>query len=133
MAYYIALLHHENDAYGIIFPDFPGCVSVGKSFAEAVRQGAEALAFHVAGLQDDGDAIPAPRSLEEIEASEDWIDWSGAHIAIVPLLPAPDISERVNVILPRRLLAQIDAVARNRSGFLARAASEALHRRKQGI
>jgi predicted RNase H-like HicB family nuclease len=129
MSHYIALLHHQDGAYGVLFPDFPGCVSVGDSFDDAVRQGAEALAFHVAGLQDDGEPIPAPRALERIKADdEDWIEWDGALVALVPLLPPPDISERVNVTLPKRLLVQIDAISRNRSGFLARAAAEALRR-----
>jgi predicted RNase H-like HicB family nuclease len=129
MAHYIAVLHHENGAYGVIFPDFPGCISAGTSFDDAIHQGAEALAFHVAGLQEDGEAIPCPRSLEAIRATEDWIDWRDAYIALIPLLPAPDIADRINVTLPRRLLAQIDAVTRNRSGFLAQAAAQALQRR----
>ncbi|MGC3872224.1 type II toxin-antitoxin system HicB family antitoxin [Halomonas sp. GXIMD04776] len=127
MAHYVALLHREEDAYGVLFPDFPGCVSAGDSYEDALRMGAEALAFHVAGMQEDGEPVLAPRSLEQIKAADDdWIEWDDALVILVPLLPPPEISERVNVTLPKRLLVQIDAVSRNRSGFLAQAAAEAL-------
>ena len=131
MTHYISLLHRDDNtgSYGIQFPDFPGCISVGPEFDAAVRTGSEALSFHAAGMVDDGEPVPAPSSLEQIRATASWIDWHDALIALVPLLPAPEIADRVNVTLPRRLLAQIDAVTHNRSGFLARAAADALQRR----
>ncbi len=129
MSHYIALMHQAGDTYGVLFPDFPGCISAGDSVDDALKQAAEALAFHVAGLKDDGAPIPPPRTLEAIRAAdEDWIDWEGAVVALVPLLPPPEIYERVNVTLPKRLLAEIDAVSRNRSRFLAQAATETLRR-----
>jgi predicted RNase H-like HicB family nuclease len=129
MSHYIALLHRGGDTYGVLFPDFPGCISAGDGVEDALQQAAEALAFHVAGLKDDGVVIPPPRTLEAIRASgEDWIEWEGAVVALVPLLPPPEVYERVNVTLPKRLLSEIDAVSRNRSRFLAQAASDALHR-----
>ena len=129
MSHFVALLHHEAGTYGVSIPDFPGCISAGESIDEALRLAAEALAFHVAGLEEDGEAIPEPRTLEAIKAAgEDWIDWEDAMVALVPLLPPPEIYQRVNVKLPKRLLAEIDAVARNRSSFLERAARESLRR-----
>jgi len=36
MAIYIALVHKEKDsAYGVSFPDFPGCISAGDTLEEA--------------------------------------------------------------------------------------------------
>ena len=56
---YPALLEQtESGSWGIFFPDFPGCVSAGDSSDEAMALGAEALAFHVEGMQEDGDVIP---------------------------------------------------------------------------
>jgi metal-responsive CopG/Arc/MetJ family transcriptional regulator len=49
-------------------------------------------------------------------------------VAVVPLLPPPEIYQQVKVKLPKRLLAEIDAVSRDRSSFLERAARESLHR-----
>lgn len=129
MSHYVALLHREADTYGVSIPDFPGCISAGDSVDDALRQAAEALAFHVAGFEEDGVPIPQPRTLEAIRAAgEDWIEWEGAMVALVPLLPPPEIYQRVNVKLSKRLLAEIDAVSRNRSSFLEQAARESLRR-----
>ena len=127
--YYVALIHKEPDSdYGIMFPDFPGCISAGSSIDEAVRHGAEALAGHVDLMRGDGDPIPSPRSLEDIRAlNEDWIEWDGAVSVAVPLLPATGRTIRLNITLDKRLVAEIDAVATNRSAFLADAARKALN------
>ena len=128
--HYLALIHKEpNSDYGIMFPDFPGCVSAGSTIDEAVRGGTEALAGHVDLMRRDGDPIPAPRSLEDIRAAnEDWIEWDGAIVVAVPLLPVVGRTIRINVTLDERLVAEIDAIASNRSAFLADAARKALSR-----
>ena len=129
MSHYVALLHREADTYGVSIPDFPGCISAGTSFDDALRLAAEALAFHVAGLEEDGAPIPSPRTLEAIRAAgEDWIEWEGAVVALVPLPPPPEIYQRVNVKLPKRVLAEIDAASRNPSSFLEQAARESQRR-----
>ena len=128
MSTYIALIDRAaGGSHGIVFPDFPGCVSAGDSFEEAVRAGAEALAFHVEGMRDDGEPIPAPRSLEAITATAgDWYDTVGSVVAVVPLLPPMARTARINVTMDERLIAEIDAVTTNRSAFLATAARKAL-------
>jgi predicted RNase H-like HicB family nuclease len=64
MAGYIALVHKdEGTSYGVSFPDVPGCVSAGDTFEEAVALAAEALGAHFAAMREDGDIIPAPRSV----------------------------------------------------------------------
>jgi predicted RNase H-like HicB family nuclease len=69
MRHYIALIHKDADsAYGVSFPDFPGCISAGDTLDEARAMGEEALALHVEGMSEDGDAIPEPSSPEEIMA-----------------------------------------------------------------
>lgn len=94
---------------------------------EAIRLAAEALSLHVAGMREDGDAIPPPRSMEEIKAAgSDWIDLAGATVVAVPLLPPQGRSVRVNITIDERLLMEIDAVTGNRSAFLAEAARRAL-------
>jgi predicted RNase H-like HicB family nuclease len=128
MTHYIALVHKENRKnYGVVFPDFPGCVAVGGSVEEALREAAEALAFHVEGMQQDGLSLPKPRSVEILRATKlDWIDWQDAIVATVPLLGAPGRTQRVQITIDERLLARIDAVTKNRSAFLADAARREL-------
>ena len=55
---YVSFIHRDEAGFGVSFPDFPGCVSVGATIDDAVRQGSEALAFHVEGLVDSGEVIP---------------------------------------------------------------------------
>jgi predicted RNase H-like HicB family nuclease len=125
---YIALIHKDADSdYGVSFPDLPGVVTAGADLDEARDMAAEALALHLEGLVEDGEAIPEPSSLEEIMANKENKD------AVAALIPAPasaSKSVRVNVTLPADLLDEIDAKAREegftRSGFLAQSARKAL-------
>ncbi len=131
MTQYIALLHKtERKGYGVSFPDFPGCVTVGRTVEDALREGAEVLAFQVDGMREDGIKIPKPRTLEAIrEAKQDWVEMEDAIVATVPLLPPQGRALRVRVTMDERLLARIDAVTKNRSAFLARAALRVLETR----
>jgi predicted RNase H-like HicB family nuclease len=64
---YIALIHKDASSdYGVSFPDFPGCTTAGHSLDEARAFAAEALAFHIDGMIEDGEAIPKPSSLETV-------------------------------------------------------------------
>jgi len=130
MTQYIALLHKNGrKGYGVSFPDFPGCVSAGSTVEDALREAAEALALHVDGMREDGDRIPKPRGMEAIRhAKEDWVELQDAIIATVPLMPPQGKSLRVQVTIDERLLARIDAVAKNRSAFLCQAALQILEK-----
>ena len=124
---YVSFIHRDDAGYGVSFPDFPGCVSVGDSLDDAVRRGCEALAFHVEGLCDDGDPIPPPCSIDAIKADPDLSDWrEGADLVLIPLLLDRGSSRRVNISLDRGLLDAIDDEAKQRrmtrSAFLASAA-----------
>jgi predicted RNase H-like HicB family nuclease len=128
MNYYVALIHKERRSdFGVMFPDFPGCISAGASYEEAVQMGAEALAFHIDGMQADGAAIPKSRSIDQIRSmKEDWIDWKDAVVAMIPLLPSPGKPKATNVSLDSALLTAIDHYADStgltRSGVLSEGA-----------
>lgn len=123
---YLAVFDHDPDtgAWGVCFPDFPGCVAAADDFSEATAKAAEALAFHVAMMGKDGDAIPEPSTLVAIKAAGEWIEEDSI-VSPIPLLPVPG-KERVNVTLDRQLLARIDLVTGNRSAFLEAAARRML-------
>jgi len=128
MRQYVGLIHKEAKSdYSVSFPDFPGCVTAGATLDEARAMAEEALAFHVDGIVQDGEAIPEPSSLESIMADE----WNRSAVAIlVPLhSPAPK-TVRVNITLPDDVLSAIDRYAEShgysRSGFIAKAARDAL-------
>ncbi|MGE0109228.1 MAG: type II toxin-antitoxin system HicB family antitoxin [Bdellovibrionales bacterium] len=129
---YVALIHkEESTSYGIMFPDFPGCISVGDTPEEAFDNGREALALHVEGMKQDGQTIPMPRSLESIQQEDkDWVDFNGAIVALVPLIISKNQTIRVNINIDTNLLAATDLAAQHagqtRSAFIARALGSAL-------
>lgn len=128
MASYIALIHKERGSdYGVSFPDFPGCVTAGNTLDEARANAAEALALHIEGMIEDGDALPEPSDLAATMRDRENRDA----VAILVDAPAPaGKAVRVNITLPEDVLRDIDAFAEregySRSGFIAKAARGAL-------
>jgi len=124
MTAYIALIRKEPDSdYGVEFPDFPGCVTAGRSLDEARRMAAEALELHVEGMLEDSAPIPEPSSLDAVMGWPENRDGV-AFLVEIPTRPAKAV--RINVMLPADLVAAIDRTTRNRSRFLAEAAREKL-------
>jgi predicted RNase H-like HicB family nuclease len=124
MSQYIGLIHKETKSdYGVSFPDFPGVVTAGKDLDEARAMAEEALALHIEGLLEDGEAIAEPSTLEAVMADPD--NKEGVAILVAVKTKAPKCV-RVNVTLPEDVLAQIDKYAEahglSRSGFLTQAA-----------
>jgi len=128
MKQYIAFVSTDGPTLGVVFPDFPGCVSAGRDFEDAVRMAREALSGHAECMTDAGLEIPEPRNMGEIKkAWEDWQDWkSGEYVtALVALIPRRE-TRRYTISMDSSLMARIDSVTKNRSAFLAKAAEEFL-------
>lgn len=128
MRQYVGLIHKEAESdYSVSFPDFPGCITAGRDLDEARAMAEEALAFHVEGLAEDGEAIPEPSLLESVRA--DSLNRAGVAILVPVRSPAPK-TMRVNITLPEDILAAIDRYAErhglSRSGFIAKAARDAM-------
>jgi len=128
MRQYIGLIHKDADSdYGVSFPDFPGLVTAGTDLDDARAMAEEALAFHVEGIIEDGEAIPEPSSLESVMSDPDNRD--GVAILVSLKTEAKKVV-RVNFTLPEDILAQIDSYAEShgfsRSGFLVQAAKKAM-------
>ncbi len=130
MATYIALIRKEADsAFGVDFPDFPGCISSGATLDEALRDARDALALHVKGMLEDGDQIPAPSALDTVMEDEHNKDAAPCVVAL------PEIkgrAVRINITIEEHLLQELDdAAARDgatRSGFLADAVRARLYK-----
>jgi predicted RNase H-like HicB family nuclease len=89
MAAYFAILRKLTDSdYGTDFLDFPGCITAGKSLDETRRMAVEALTFHIEGMIEDGDSIPAPSLLDEIMADPDHRDGVAVLIDVPVRRPA---------------------------------------------
>jgi predicted RNase H-like HicB family nuclease len=120
---YIAYLHKDkNSDYGVSFPDFPGCITAGSSLEEARSLAAQALAFHVAGMRLDGEAIPKPSTLDELRGDP---AMKGA-VAFLTELREPERTVRINITARKSQIAEIDRRARakglSRSSYIVQSA-----------
>ena len=129
MTNYIAVIHKENDSdFGVSFPDFPGCVTAGRTIDEARDMAGEALHGHAVLMEEDGMTLPPPGTLEDVLKDQ---DFAGAAAYFIVNLEAPRLEPvRFNASMDAQLLARIDRRAREigmtRSGFLAEAARKEL-------
>jgi predicted RNase H-like HicB family nuclease len=116
-------------AYGVVVPDLPGCFSAGDTLDEAIANAPEAIALWLQDAVERGEVAPAAKPFEAHRENPELKGWIWA-VVEVDLARLADKAERVNITLPSRLLARVDARAKEvgdtRSGFLARAAMEAL-------
>ena len=127
MATYIALIHGEAGAYGIAFPDLPGCTSGGATIDEALAHVREAAADWVEAMVAQGNEIPAPRTFDALRADAEFADDFEELVLVATVdLDVPGRALRINITLDEALLARIDRAAtdagESRSGWLATAA-----------
>ena len=65
---YPVLVDGEDGAYGVVFPDLPGCVATGVTVDEALLNAKEAVRDWVESMEAHGQTIPAPSAPESVEA-----------------------------------------------------------------
>lgn len=123
MRYPVAIEPGDADiAFGVVVPDLPGCFSAGDTLDEAIIAAEEAALAWIDAALDSGAHIPAPSTLTAIRAMADYAGWAFGVVNIDPAA-LDSRSERVNIILPRRVLLRLDAMAKangeTRSGFIA--------------
>jgi predicted RNase H-like HicB family nuclease len=118
-------------AYGVAFPDMPGCYSAGDSFDEAVANAEEAALLWLEDHLEKGLGAPTASRIEDLKGKRDYRGWVWAFVD-VDLSKLSKKAVRVNVTFPETLLAAIDnraeRIGETRSGFLARAAMERLEK-----
>lgn len=122
---YAAIVHKESDSdFGMSFPDLPGCIAAGPTMEEAAREAAEAAAFHLAGLIEEGKALPAATPGDQV------VKPSDAYGMLLVPVRLPGKTVRANITIDQHLLSDIDAAAAaeglSRSAFLAEAARSRL-------
>jgi predicted RNase H-like HicB family nuclease len=127
MQRFFALLDGKPGAYGVAFPDCPGCTAMGVDENEAYANAIEALGEWVHDARADG-AAPAPRSVAALRRDPDVKAAlaEGAVFLSVPLIEETGRPVKANISLDRGLLDAIDEAAKRagltRSAFLASAA-----------
>lgn len=120
--FYPAIIERAGKGFSVFFPDLPGCTSAGTTVQEAAENAEEALAGHLIVTAEHGEALPPPSELDAI-AHDPEVD-EVARILVRGERPGRAL--RINISLDEGLVAAIDRVAKNRSGFLAEAARAAL-------
>jgi predicted RNase H-like HicB family nuclease len=121
----------DTTAWGVVVPDIPGCFSSGDTAEEAFSNAAEAIEAFCEILAEEGKDIPAPRPVGEWQNNPEYAGWVWA-LVDVDVSRFDGKAEKINITVPRRLLARIDDYARahgaTRSGFLVEAARAAMGR-----
>lgn len=120
---YIAYLHKDKRSdYGVSFPDFPGCVTAGRSLEEARELAVEALTLHIAGMVEDSEALPEPSTLDQLARDP---AMKGA-VAFLVSAEAPEKTVRVNITARESQIEAIDKLARKvgmtRSAYMVQSA-----------
>lgn len=129
MKFTVVLHTDDGKRYGVIVPDLPGCFSAGDSMEDALESVREAIDLHAETLIEDGYDIPVRLP---VDAHQSNPDYAGGIWAVVeaPVEKYFGPAEKLNITLPRLLLARIDDYAKahgaTRSGFLAEAARAAM-------
>jgi predicted RNase H-like HicB family nuclease len=59
---YAIVIEKADRSYSAYVPDLPGCIAVGDTVPEVQQLIREAIEFHLAGMREDGEAIPPPSS-----------------------------------------------------------------------
>ena len=62
---YAVIVEEGESSFGAHVPDLPGCVAVADTKEEVLKLIQEAIEFHLEGLREDGEPIPAPSSSVE--------------------------------------------------------------------
>jgi predicted RNase H-like HicB family nuclease len=128
MKTYLAYIYKDpSSAFGVSFPDLPGCYGAGDSYDEAIANAKISLREYAEAMNDDGKDMPAPRTHGDLAANAtEKIEMAKAAFVIEVPLVFGGTSRRVNVSLDAGILEAIDAYAKaagiTRSAFLAEVA-----------
>lgn len=71
--YPAVLTYEEGYEIAVTFPDLPGCATSGETEADAMAMGKEALGLYLWGMENDGDEIPVPSKIKDIETEENEV------------------------------------------------------------
>lgn len=129
MRFPVVLHTDDGVSYGVTVPDLPGCFSAGDTLDEALDSVIEAIDLHVQGTLECGGRLPVTQPLAVHKANPDFADGLWA-VVDAPVERYLGPAEKLNITLPKLLLAQIDDYTAShnlsRSGFLAQAAIKAM-------
>ena len=126
MRFAVVLHKDKGSVYGVTVPDVPGCFSAGDTVEDALDNAREAIYAHLELLAQDGEPVPddVGIDIERLRKEKDFADGIFAVVDVnIDDITGP--AERINLTIPRRALAKIDAAAKSlhdsRSGLMTKA------------
>lgn len=126
MTMYVGIVDGSGSVWGVVLPDFPGCHGGGLTPAEAVADATRALREFAADMLADGEALPEPRDLGQVQDDIAAGREEAGGTVYIPLIVDKGRAVRANLSLDVGMLEAIDAEAKRRgltrSAFLASAA-----------
>jgi len=85
---YIVIVHKDaGSAYGLTFPDAPGCFSAADEADDIFAMAREALDLWAEGMRDDGVGIAEPRDFEALRADPQWRESFGDAAFVIAVSP----------------------------------------------
>jgi predicted RNase H-like HicB family nuclease len=67
---YSVVYERSDRNWSAYVPDLPGCIATGRDRAETSERIREAIEFHIEGLIERGDPVPAPTTeVDEVEVA----------------------------------------------------------------
>ena len=103
-------------AYGVVFPDHPGCAAMGATAEAALAHAADALRDWIDVTEETRSPVPPPRPIEALRSDAEVAEAlaRGALLATVPLIRHNGKPVKANLSLDSGILAAIDAEAKRR-------------------
>jgi predicted RNase H-like HicB family nuclease len=134
MQSYIAIISKEpGSAWGVHFPDLPGCTSAGATMGEALENAGKALRLWA----EDETELPKASTLDSLRKRADVREDLACGMAIVVPLIVAERKQRYNVMLDPSLVEGIDLAAKaagvSRSDFIAYAATRSLEEKAGAV
>ena len=105
---YTALVDGREGAYGVVFPDLPGCVAMGYTVEDALINAEDALRDYTLDADQDGESLPEPSPFQSIDVPK------GSQLVSMPLIRVSGRKVRANLTLDDGVAAFIDSEARRR-------------------
>ena len=132
MTRYAALIDGTVGAYGVTFPDLPGCTAMGQTPELALAHAADSLREWIELTAESGAPVPDPRPIESLRSETDLAEAlaAGSFLATIPLIRHSGKPVKANLSLDSGILDAIDAEAKRRkltrSAFVETMAREML-------
>lgn len=113
MTHYTVLIDGEAGAYGVVFPDLPGCAAMGRTIDEALTNAQEALRAWAETVTAKGRLLPAPRGPDAIRRDPVFAQdlAEGAMFGTVVLVQRLGRPQKANLSIDSGILAAIDETA----------------------